>query len=41
MSEWTEEEGKRIVGLFSLLMKIDKRQNPHLYKKSNDIKRKN
>ncbi|MDD4931288.1 MAG: hypothetical protein PHG66_04075 [Candidatus Colwellbacteria bacterium] len=29
---WTEEERDRVVGLFQLLLKIDKRQNPDLYK---------
>jgi len=30
--DWTEEERDRVVGLFRLLLKIDKRQNPDLYK---------
>jgi hypothetical protein len=29
---WTEEERDRVVGLFKLLLQIDKRQNPDLYK---------
>lgn len=29
---WTEEERDRVVGLFQLLLKIDKKQNPDLYK---------
>jgi len=31
-TNWTEEERDRIVGLFDLLIKIDKKQNPDLYK---------
>lgn len=34
----TEEEipdFENVVGLFNLLLKIDKRVNPHLYKKNN------
>lgn len=34
--EWTKEERDRIVGFFDLLIKVDKRQNPHLYKKQNE-----
>jgi len=30
---WTEEERDRVVGFFSLLLKMDKKQNPDLYKK--------
>jgi len=30
---WNEEEKQRIVGFFALLLKVDKRVNPHLYKK--------
>jgi hypothetical protein len=29
---WTEEERDRVVGLFRLLLRIDKRQNPDLYR---------
>ena len=29
---WTEEERDRVVGVFKLLLQIDKRQNPDLYK---------
>jgi len=29
---WTEEERDRIASFFQLLLKIDKRQNPGLYK---------
>jgi hypothetical protein len=29
---WTEEERDRVVGLFDLLIKMDKEQNPDLYK---------
>jgi len=28
---WNEEEKRRIVGFFDLLIKVDKRTNPHLY----------
>jgi hypothetical protein len=31
-NNWTEEERDRVVGFFQLLLKIDKRQNPDLYK---------
>lgn len=31
-TNWTEEERDRIVGLFDLLLKMDKKQNPDLYK---------
>jgi len=30
---WTDEERSRIVGFFALLLKVDRRTNPHLYKK--------
>lgn len=42
-NSWTTEEKERVVSLFSLLLKMDKKQNPHLYKqkKKDDIKRKN
>jgi hypothetical protein len=33
---WTEEERDRVVGLFQLLLKIDKRQNPDLYRTVGD-----
>lgn len=29
---WTKEERDRVVGLFDLLIKMDKQQNPDLYK---------
>lgn len=29
--KWTSEEGDRVVGAFSLLLKMDRKQNPHLY----------
>ncbi len=37
---WTDEERARVVALFDLLIKMDKKQNPHLYKKleNNDKK---
>ncbi len=28
---WTDEERSRIVGFFDLLLKMDRKQNPHLY----------
>lgn len=31
VTTWTEEERMRIVGAFDLLLKMDKKQNPHLY----------
>ncbi|PIR04732.1 MAG: hypothetical protein COV57_02920 [Candidatus Liptonbacteria bacterium CG11_big_fil_rev_8_21_14_0_20_35_14] len=31
---WTEEERNRVVGFFSLLLKMDRRQNPDRYKRS-------
>jgi hypothetical protein len=31
-NNWTEEERDGIVGLFDLLIKMDKKQNPDLYK---------
>ena len=30
---WTQEELDRVVGVFELLLKMDKKQNPHLYTK--------
>lgn len=32
-SNWTEEETQNVVGLFQILLNVDKRVNPHLYKK--------
>jgi hypothetical protein len=29
--DWTEEECTRIVGVFDLLLKMDRKQNPNLY----------
>ena len=29
---WTQEERDRVVGLFDLLLKMDKKQNPDKYK---------
>ena len=34
--EWTEEEKRNVVGVFELLLKVDKRINPDKYKKQND-----
>ena len=31
-NNWTEEERDRIVGFFDLLIKMDKKQNPDLYR---------
>ena len=31
-THWTQEERDRIVGLFDLLLKMDKEQNPDQYK---------
>lgn len=31
-NNWTQEERDRLVSLFDLLLKIDKRQNPNMYK---------
>lgn len=31
---WNEEERDRVIGVFQWLLKEDKKQNPHLYKKS-------
>lgn len=36
--EWTDEERDRIVGFFSLLLKIDKRENPELYENNRETK---
>ena len=30
---WTPEENERVVKVFEWLLKEDKKQNPHLYKK--------
>lgn len=39
--EWTDEEKRNVVGLFELLLKVDKRINPHIYeaKREADNKR--
>lgn len=34
---WTEEERDRVVGFFQLLLKIDKRQNPDLYRTTRNM----
>jgi len=31
-SEWTQEERDRVVGCFRILIEMDKKQNPDLYK---------
>lgn len=33
-SNWTEEETQNVVNVFAWLLKEDKKQNPHLYKKT-------
>jgi len=33
MSDLTETEKNNFVGFFALLLKVDRRTNPHLYKK--------
>lgn len=33
-TEWNEEERRNIVGVFQILIDVDRRINPHLYKKS-------
>lgn len=33
-NNWTNEERDRVVGAFNLLIEMDKKQNPHLYKKT-------
>lgn len=33
-SNWTEEETQNVLGLFQILLNVDKRVNPHLYKKT-------
>jgi hypothetical protein len=32
--DWTEEERQNVVNVFAWLLKEDKKQNPHLYKKN-------
>ena len=36
IQEWTEEEKSNVLGVFELLLKVDKRINPDKYKKQND-----
>lgn len=31
--DWTEEEKQNVLNVFGWLLKEDKKQNPHLYKK--------
>lgn len=33
-NNWTEEERDRVVGVFKILLEMDKKQNPHLYVKT-------
>ena len=35
-NNWNKEERNRVVSLFVLLIKMDKKQNPDLYKKSKE-----
>jgi len=35
-AEWTEEEKQNVVGVFQILLDVDRRINPHLYKKKYD-----
>ena len=37
-TEWTEEERQNIVGVFQILLDVDRRINPHLYKKRKQTK---
>ncbi len=32
--KWTDEETQNVVNVFAWLLKEDKKQNPHLYKKN-------
>lgn len=32
---WTEEERERVVGVFQILLEMDRKQNPDRYKKPN------
>lgn len=32
LKNWTDEERDRVVGVFELLLKMDKKQNPDRYK---------
>jgi hypothetical protein len=33
-NNWNEEERDRVVGVFKILLEMDKKQNPHLYTKT-------
>ena len=33
LEDWLEEDWRNIIGFFDLLLKIDRRNNPHLYKR--------
>lgn len=35
-NQWNDEERDRIVGFFSLLLKIDRRENPELYENNRE-----
>jgi len=37
-STWNEEERRRVVGFFDLLLKLDRKQNPELYKNNRENK---
>jgi len=36
--DWNDEERDRIVGFFSLLLKVDRRENPELYENNRETK---
>ena len=38
LSEMTDEERKRLVEVFTWLLKEDKKQNPENYKKNSDLR---
>lgn len=34
-AKWTDEENRNVVGVFKILLDVDKRINPQIYKKEN------
>jgi hypothetical protein len=36
--DWSDEERDRIVGFFSLLLNVDRRENPELYENNRETK---
>lgn len=40
-TKWTDEEKQNVVGVFKILLDMDRKQNPHLYgkKKLSEINR--